>query len=101
MIWLPPRSTRTYTLFPYTTPVRSNCRQPRVVADGIQKRIPFHSHDPGIPRRPCRFQLRDRFVAVAQLGVNFALLVIDRLAIFAAQLGERLDRKSTRLNSIH
>src|SRR3546814_9113298 len=55
MIWRPPRSTRTDTLFPYTTLFRSQCplhqRDPRAARPGHGARRARHAHGDG-PRRP-------------------------------------------------
>src|SRR3546814_19443223 len=84
MIRRPPRSTRTDTLFPYTTLFRSD-RARRQRDDLRPYRIPegrqglSHLHDGGRPVRPVAHR-------------------VERLLGAAAQ---GLDRKSTRLNSSH
>src|SRR3546814_17321401 len=95
MIRRPPRSTRTDTLFPYTTLFRSVAMTARTLFDKI-----WDSH------------------VVADLGDDTALLHIDRHIMHdlgggaglrrIAELGHTvrnpeltLDRKSTRLNSSH
>src|SRR3546814_21068928 len=99
MIRRPPRSTRTYTLFPSTTLFRS-----KAAIDAIGKLCPAGSETDGALWRErhldvleagregwCEFMhSKNRFDAGgAQLADN------------AHQLARRLDRKSTRLNSSH
>src|SRR3546814_13687065 len=82
MIRRPPRSTRTDTLFPYTTLFRS-------VGLGTAQRIDHHAHAAGaevLSRGFARRVARDQ-VEPWQPGV-----VLD---------GGKVDRKSTRLNSSH
>src|SRR3546814_19116023 len=78
MIRLPPRSTRTDTLFPYTTLFRS--RMGRAVA----------------PRLAQRFAR-----AILELGGNNGVIVAPSADLDLALRGVALDRKSTRLNSSH
>src|SRR3546814_19067376 len=79
MIRLPPRSTRTDTLFPYTTLFRSHGREPqhRGIADRRIDREPRQDQEIGLAvrRRPHAAPRRDVEVEA--------------------------DRKSTRLNSSH
>src|SRR3546814_9390796 len=104
MIRLPPRSTRTDTLFPYTTLCRS-------IAHRDADAVAFRDAEPGYQR--CRHSLG--------LGVDFsegdAFVARDkegRVGVFAAIMRElvrqcgrgagdhrQADRKSTRLNSSH
>src|SRR3712207_7371400 len=76
MIRRPPRS----TLFPYTTLFRS----------GGQAR-----------RQRTRRGVKDRVKAIADRLEDGALVRHDGLAHDAVMSGQRLDRKSTRLNSSH
>src|SRR3546814_17128217 len=81
MILRPPRSTRTDTLFPYTTLFRSNVPHRDEVC------ISLHPHND-----------RGTAVAAAELGV---MADADRVEGTLFGNGERTDRKSTRLNSSH
>src|SRR3546814_11595190 len=112
MIRRPPRSTRTDTLFPYTTLFRSDAkshygtgRQYRVPARGVPlKGWVFAPHGFGVsarrrngavPRRTeraCMTEIASR----AQLRLSFL-----RWAVVTVPLVLFLDRKSTRLNSSH
>src|SRR3546814_18635222 len=84
MIRRPPRSTRTDTLFPYTTLFRSRVSQ---------------------SSRPIRLRQYDAFKEVsaaqqtAQTYLNEARAYAQQLS--AKAQGESADRKSTRLNSSH
>src|SRR3546814_16442868 len=91
MIRRPPRSTRTDTLFPYTTLCRS---QDEGAAE--QRRIDFRrdQQQRGRGRRPPLFEGRIESSAIHAA----ASLTLD---IAASTLNELVDRKSTRLNSSH
>src|SRR3546814_3392210 len=108
MIRLPPRSTRTDTLFPYTTLFRSRprfdgdlrrARQPmRLLLIGAEadERFAYHAdvdrHDRAIGGR-----------GVGQFADEADILadVHARAAIFLGHRHPEQDRKSTRLNSSH
>src|SRR3546814_18370582 len=104
MIRLPPRSTRTDTLFPYTTLFRSSPRKALPSVDGvsvsfrtcgsisIEARTPASSRDHGVV-------VVFRFQAIAQAshGDDLGATGFD----FFAQAMNIEDRKSTRLNSSH
>src|SRR3546814_2067520 len=104
MIRRPPRSTRTDTLFPYTTLFRSERGEPagQVAADHVAV---------AAVGGPARDELREdrgaarkaalqRILAVEQAEIIFAPLAHDDL--FAVRRGVGIeDRKSTRLNSSH
>src|SRR3546814_12317209 len=92
MILLPPRSTRTDTLFPYTTLVRSALYHLDPVAGGVLRwQHREFGAGGGRDRRHPRLPHRSR------IGVHGHL---DDLA--DPDMGELgLDRKSTRLNSSH
>src|SRR3546814_14607759 len=101
MIRLPPRSTRTDTLFPYTTLFRSGLEHFRQLQHQrgavAAERVERAGVDQCFER--ATVQLR-RFDAAAEVEQVFeravaAALVGDRLA------GAAADRKSTRLNSSH
>src|SRR3546814_18023796 len=80
MIRRPPRSTRTDTLFPYTTLFRSPSQVPR---KGKALRAGGHHKAFCSPK-------------------GFASLVwLQNLYMYSAQVPDRIDRKSTRLNSSH
>src|SRR3546814_18108165 len=90
MIRRPPRATRTDTLCPYTTLLRSSDRQPQ--ADNVTRLVPspFPSLPLDRPRRLARH--------VVDHPVD-ALHLVDNPRRGAAE--ELVDRKSTRLNSSH
>src|SRR3546814_2204062 len=104
MIRRPPRSTRTDTLFPYTTLFRSRGRGidplPRIVRHRCRKRFqPFGRQPLILFPRP----------ATAALYADFAWAIDDQLGDVGrieegAQRRHTMieeDRKSTRLNSSH
>src|SRR3546814_6774971 len=109
MIRRPPRSTRTDTLFPYTTLFRSSYSVFRVLPS---RGIPFgavHFND-DVKQRT--FDIRNEgdfeFVFVlsqSPADTTQAVAILDdaaKQALFAATpLALRKDRKSTRLNSSH
>src|SRR3546814_6800924 len=64
MIRLPPRSTRTYTLFPYTTPFRSP------VCCGIGQVTDYLLHIPECPRPTMGKDQRDRLRPLTRLPVE-------------------------------
>src|SRR3546814_1861910 len=101
MIRRPPRSTRTDTLFPYTTLFRSF-----YAVRKIFKRLPPFGEEAQFDRRQCEF--------IAQFRIGFAQFLrhtveggVNSEACFSAddqqikRIGKPLDRKSTRLNSSH
>src|SRR3546814_20108932 len=99
----PPQSTRTYTLFPYTTLFLSEYRTVCKVALGIVDLLQRISGDQPVegkkPLRPEFDQLRDQ-----QLGHRIALDDEGNLLPLHQRLlrqVQRRDRKSTRLNSSH
>src|SRR3546814_13214062 len=110
MVRRPPRSTRTDTLFPYTTLFRS-CGKAFV----IQPK-PFHDAEPKILQLHIRLQTQfarnglaaiglhvqsDRsFVAVGGI-VGQAVTLVKRGPLSAKRIATQGDRKSTRLNSSH
>src|SRR3546814_3188492 len=101
MLRRPPRSTRTDTLFPYTTLFRS---RPAVDRSGSKRVHPeLAALDlAGAQTRQRLFRLlaRDRHVAAGGIHVDLA----DRVLVQASLTGQRaddVDRKSTRLNSSH
>src|SRR3546814_8496294 len=109
MIRRPPRSTRTDTLFPYTTLFRSHALVPFVVRprriDELRARNQFMDPVAGAPRMA---EVADA-VAMDQHRHLQAHEIIRRHAGYRQRLrwhiGERpalhRDRKSTRLNSSH
>src|SRR3546814_20493171 len=92
MIRRPPRSTRTDTLFPYTTLFRSTTSRGRVTEHLSKTRV-RDARDAGV------MDLRNAKVLLtgATGGIGQALAVA--LAARGAEMV--LDRKSTRLNSSH
>src|SRR3546814_10063401 len=107
MIRRPPRFTRTYTLFPYTTLFRSGRDDPPRPRAGPPRPVPaaapsvLHRIAGDLPRlRPVPGQL-----AVvggdAAGGAGVPVAHPGRGAGAARGVPEALDRKSTRLNSSH
>src|SRR3546814_17755930 len=99
----PPISTRTDTLTPYTTRVRSDEAAPRHLVHGVGAHVHANPHAVGDGVEPFGQGLgRPRGIGDESLG----LLAVgeQHLAVLAvvevANLGEG-DRKSTRLNSSH
>src|SRR3546814_5634251 len=105
MIRLPPRSTRTGTLFPYTTLFRSWDAWPTGVWDGGRKSRAEIDFGASADYRP-------RLIPAGQICP--ALFVCDHYSISGmtdeahlsaqptrSEAPPRLDRKSTRLNSSH
>src|SRR3546814_14742699 len=115
MIRRPPRSTRTDTLFPYTTLFRSLKRNVQVlnVDGGVDYRLRTLTHA-DIYRHPCdeaaEADLQRWFAAIAHSdgGSTQDLRIHDRIIHARRALDgviwfdfAELDRKSTRLNSRH
>src|SRR3546814_20463040 len=101
----PPRSTRTDTLFPYTTLFRSDEAVPAflvvVAHDAVEEIVEADD-------RTVRLGLGAEVVLVeACRQVELVVDLVERVAGLAAQraegvgIGAALDRKSTRLNSSH
>src|SRR3546814_10428879 len=112
MIRRPPRSTRTYTLFPDTTLFRSSARQIAVRGGTVGYGYNMNSMAICVPADLCASDLQIGF-AVARLHAGNYLNIVEHLyARFPLrQLNRKLghgdiimtalDRKSTRLNSSH
>src|SRR3546814_4469624 len=90
MLVLPPRPTRTDTLFPYTTLFRSSLvqivevRQPAAIGQLVRDHAIFETHgQPGV---------------AARSGQRYIYFVIRPFGLAAV---DSRDRKSTRLNSSH
>src|SRR3546814_8923621 len=108
MIRRPPRSTRTDTLFPYTTPLPISC--PRRVLDKLAKRLGGHreaGERDELRRLPAadfgvrRSTLHD-FIEVDSPCRSFRQIRRrDAPHVFHAAVTNGKDRKSTRLNSSH
>src|SRR3546814_4686171 len=105
MIRRPPRSTRTYTLVPYTTLFRSK---------PVAGRLPAYSHGGVADQAECQFRLAQRSVVLflARFRVeqdplhgDYAFIGLEwdekRGMLFARFWRPDEDRKSTRLNSSH
>src|SRR3546814_6277825 len=97
MIRRPPRSTRTDTLFPYTTLFRSRSLHPRVPRWTSEIQIVRYRRL-GLPDGPTGLSnletsLRNRSIIPPGVRLNEFIAVILRLP--------SLDRTSTRLNSSH
>src|SRR3546814_8683469 len=116
MIRPPPRSTRTDTLFPYTTLFRSSAapvalpRLPRGARRKFRKSpiIPSHLIALTAPVAPCLSLLRNARPAPLQDSAIFAAAIAPRLwqnyhdamRHTPANARKSADRKSTRLNSV-
>src|SRR3546814_18380006 len=102
MIRRPPISTRTYTLFPYTTLFRSaelsTGQWDEIVGIVLERRL--------IPFLDMAYQGlgegfdRDAYLVRALADAGVAFLVANSFSKIFSLYGER-DRKSTRLNSSH
>src|SRR3546814_8494953 len=111
MIRPPPRSTRTYTLLPYTTLYRSQSPEltrnaaPATISDFISGAPLGNAFEPVLRRREPAVE--SVFAALAQVGSprltgtgSGCFVEFPARASAEAALA-RLDRKSTRLNSSH
>src|SRR3546814_12641766 len=100
MIPRPPRSTRTHTLFPYTTLVRSHEHAHDLGIRQHRKRK-IHNNGEGAPRplAPVAWLLRRVGLGSRRnrLHLEVALHLVDRPLPHPFVI----DRKSTRLNSSH
>src|SRR3546814_18009193 len=97
MIRRPPRSTRTDTLFPYTTLFRSAHDEElgrQVAAEGVP--APDHGAEEVLQHGPHRHDQQHRGDDGQGLGP-----VGDRAVEVVVNADEGIDRKSTRLNSSH
>src|SRR3546814_17200815 len=100
MIRRPPRSTRTVTLFPYTTLFRSQCMQMfgaqfiqaygMTETTGTISMLPPEDHDPEGNKRM-------RSAGKPLPGVEIRIVGADGAEVPTGEV----DRKSTRLNSSH
>src|SRR3546814_18203362 len=97
MIRRPPRSTRTDTLFPYTTLFRSLCR----LVGGVERQVDAA----GPQHRQVEQQGLGRFLDLRGNAVSRLDTAIDEQAREAAgtglEIGNYTDPKSTRLKSSH
>src|SRR3546814_16907897 len=100
MIRRPPRSTRTDTLFPYTTLFRSGLGQAHVDDDGLAGPGTLR---PGQAFRAGLEMAADEGDAMAEVAVGQRNAGAGRAAERGGNAGDHLhgDRKSTRLNSSH
>src|SRR3546814_8377536 len=108
MIRLPPRSTRTYTLFPYTTLFRSQDGIPDGALVGIGEHVVVgkDGHRTGLPvtHQPAQRAGGDGGVANADTAARQAFLRRVREGVKGGLLHVRdefQDRKSKRLHSSH
>src|SRR3546814_9671381 len=103
----PPRSTRTDTLFPYTTLFRSpGLREGDHVADGVglrqQRDDPVHAHGDAAVRGCAELEgLEQEAELLARLVLLDPHHLEDPLLHVLVVDPDRADRKSTRLNSSH
>src|SRR3546814_4654302 len=111
MIRRPPRSTRTDTLFPYTTLFRAKAGDDLVGRIGARKQATRNTDDShavvadgSVGRRAevhlSAFRVDQPFAMPDQAGAGIAGDTADHRKEIAAVLGVG-DRKSTRLNSSH
>src|SRR3546814_12461518 len=92
MIRRPPRSTRTDTLFPYTTLFRSTCEERTPL---VSTRVVI-AEDEAIIRLDLKETLEEEgYDVVGETGRG------DEAVQLVRDLAPDLDRKSTRLNSSH
>src|SRR3546814_5493657 len=108
MIRRPPRSTRTDTLFPYTTLFRSDDAEGHAGGDQRQGLLAAAAEHEGVATLETQHPLAGlgqahqalRDVGLQRRGLAAALAGIDALAVRPREV-EDADRKSTRLNSSH
>src|SRR3546814_13369760 len=99
MIRRPPRSTRTDTLFPYTTPFRSADVLAAVGSDlGPEAARPRRYGSKRRRRLPIRGG-RGPHLPAGAAAIRSRRLILG--GVLAVATGKRHDRKSTRLNSSH
>src|SRR3546814_2515819 len=100
MIRRPPRSTRTDTLFPYTTLFRSAGAIERDERDDVAEIGRLHRRKRA--PHPFGFELEhpDRLAALEQ-RIDFLVIPRERVEIDVDPAQREQDRKSTRLNSSH
>src|SRR3546814_14690239 len=99
MIRRPPRSTRTDTLFPYTTLFRSAGADHGRLADGGSG-----GQDRQLDRGAQELSRREGDlgdVSMSDLGFTHIALVVQDIERSIAFYADYADRKSTRLNSSH
>src|SRR3546814_16549079 len=97
MYWPPPRSTRTDTLFPYTTLFRSGGVRPSVTQTTLNTQsVP----DSSSSKSANTFRISSANQAEIQWQHHVSLLLASRLSR-VRPLRLPPDRKSTRLNSSH
>src|SRR3546814_4492309 len=109
MIRRPPRSTRTDTLFPYTTLFRSRSRLPTIpVADSAAAGLASRRSGDTAPVRHRDDRRRPAVAVPSHETLRYQLkpappITLDSPPPKAApiEMLARLDRKSTRLNSSH
>src|SRR3546814_20253875 len=96
----PPRSTRTATLFPYTTLFRSGCNASEVFVSStgvigvpLPKDKARAGVDAALTAQPCSWE-----AAAETIGTTDTF---PKGSAASAIVGDQTDRKSTRLNSSH
>src|SRR3546814_5035348 len=102
MILRPPRSTRTDTLFPYTTLFRSKNKRARTLITRSSRQFAVVAQIVGIFDPACLQEIDRRLF---DQGSNGRLFALSEVLDLGRQLGFHrcceIDRKSTRLNSSH
>src|SRR3546814_12084606 len=103
MIRRPPRSTRTYTLFPYTTLFRSQARTPQVKMIEIKlSQGAKPGHGGMLPGPKVTAEIAEaRGVPQGRDCISPAGHSAFSTPVELLEFIDRLDRKSTRLNSSH
>src|SRR3546814_11699427 len=97
----PPRSTRTDTLFPYTTLFRSDAATTVITYDDYASKKNAFGEEMGTSGSSSCFIFGDGFQAENITFENSAGRVGQAVAVRVAATHVSLDRKSTRLNSSH
>src|SRR3546814_11137350 len=98
MIRRPPRSTRTDTLFPYTTLFRSGCR----ASDPPRRPRKAKGDACSMAHAPERLGRQDSIAATGPLPGEGRIFGAEEQGTSAPRTtGQYVDRKSTRLNSSH
>src|SRR3546814_3704629 len=111
MIRRPPRSTRTDTLFPYTTLFRSHVGDAGYAhAHGVLRAERIHLRDRGLPHQVAAGGLKSLGIGLRRARIASEVFVRPELRGIDEDAGDHLvgvfaceleDRKSTRMNSSH
>src|SRR3546814_16318381 len=99
MIRRPPRSTRTDTLFPYTTLFRSISGADATALDIDPGQVPA-----ALANRKAILGMRPEHMRLRKPGIPVEIEMVEVLGseqLIHGRIGDTQDRKSTRLNSSH